>query len=296
VKRVKRGEPAEREWKRGAWKGRVAIVTGASSGIGRETSLELARRGAVVVVVARRQALLEQLATECRAQSPACGFLAGDLGERAFAERVVAETVARHGRLDVLVNNAAVPCHKPIYEISADEAERVMRINFFSCLWTTFAAIPHMLRAGGGHIVNVSSFATKVVPTYETLYVASKFAMNGFSEGLWHDLAGSNIHVSLVYPGPIETGIWEKLERVSGYRGRRHPPRVVVEGIFRAIERRIPEMVVPRRSPLLMLGRLVRLLAPRLARAGAARMDPVLPELVERARERASGDAPGPVA
>ena len=275
------------------WRGRVVVVTGASSGIGRETALACARRGAIVVAVARRQALLEELVAACREHSPACGYLAGDLGERAFAERIVDETAALHGRVDVLVNNAAIPCHKSIYDVSVEEAERVMRVNFFSCLWTTFAAIPHMLRGGGGHVVNVSSFATKVVPTYETLYVASKFAMNGFSEGLWNDLAGSNIHVSLVHPGPIETEIWGKLERASGYRGRLYPPAVVVDGILAAIEKRTPEVVVPRRAPLLVLGRLVRLLAPGLARAGAARMDPVRQDGVERARERAARGGAG---
>lgn len=259
------------------WNGKVVVVTGASSGIGRAAALEFARRGAVVTAVARRQHLLEALAEACRETSPESDFLAGDLGERAFAERVIEETALRHGRVDVLVNNAAVPCHKPIYDVSVEEAERVMRINFFSCLWTTFAAIPHMLRAGGGHIVNVSSFATKVVPTHETLYAASKFAMNGFSQGLWNDLAGSDIHVSLVHPGPIDTEIWEKLQTKSGYRGRLYPVRLVVDALFEAIEKKRHEMVVPKRSPMLVLGRLVRLVAPSLARAGAARMDPVSP-------------------
>jgi short-subunit dehydrogenase len=272
--------------------GKVVVVTGASSGIGRETALEFARRGAVVMAVARRESLLESLAASCRSDSPHSGFLVGDLGEREFAEHAIEETVSRHGRIDVLVNNAAVPCHKPIYEISVEEAERVMRINFFSCLWTTFAAIPHMLRAGGGNIVNVSSFGTKVVPTHETLYVASKCAMNGFSEGLFSDLAGSNIHVALVHPGAIDTEIWQKLERESGFRGKKHPPKVVADGILAAIEKRQSEVVVPR-SPLLMLGRLVRLVAPRLARAGAARMDPVLPEFVEAARARVGGQRGG---
>src|SRR5690606_10490987 len=98
-----------------------------------------------------------------------------------FAEKLIADTVERYGRIDILVNNAAVPMHHPIYEISAVQAEDVMRINFLSCLWTTFAAIPHMLLQSesnkeGGVIVNVSSFAATVVPTYETIYAASKGA------------------------------------------------------------------------------------------------------------------------
>ena len=79
--------------------------------------------------------------------------MAGDLGDKVFAEHLVEETVRRFGRIDILINNAAVPMHHPLYEISAEQAEDVMRINFLSCLWTTFAAIPHMLlqgESGGG--------------------------------------------------------------------------------------------------------------------------------------------------
>src|SRR5262245_44314571 len=144
--------------------GTVAIVTGASSGIGHETARELARRGAAVVAVARREERLRALVDACRADSPSSHYLAGDLGERDFAERVVAETVARHGRLDVLVNNHAISKHKHTLHCSAEEAERVLRINFLSCVWTTYAALPVLLRQGGGTIVNVSSFAAQVVP------------------------------------------------------------------------------------------------------------------------------------
>src|SRR5213079_462710 len=173
-------------------------------GIGHVTARAFAERGAVVVGVARREPLLQQLVAECRRHSPASDYLAGDLGERAFAERVIDETVARHGRLDVLVNNAAISKHKQFYHMSADEAELEMRVNFLSCVWMTMAAIPHMLRQGGGTVVNISSFAAKVSPPRETMYAASKAAMNAFTEGLWNDLAGSNIHVSVINPGPID--------------------------------------------------------------------------------------------
>src|SRR5207249_1778776 len=187
------------------YRGKFVLVTGASSGIGHVTARVFARRGAVVMAVARREALLHELIAECRRHSPASDYLAGDLGERAFAEHVVDETAARHGRLDILVNNAAISKHKQFYHMSADEAELVMRVNFLSCVWTTMAAIPHMLRQGGGTIVNVSSCAAKVSPPREAMYAASKAAMNAFSEGLWSDLAGSNIHVAIANRGPTRT-------------------------------------------------------------------------------------------
>ncbi len=282
------------DWRnREHWKGGVVVVTGASSGIGRETALAFARQGCLVLVAARREDRLRELVERCREWSPDSSHLAGDLGRRDFAEQLIEVAVRRYGRLDVLVNNAATPCHESIYEIDVDTAERVMRVNFFSCLWTTFAAMPHMLRLGGGHVVNVSSFASRLVPPYETLYAASKCAMNGFTEGLWNDLAGSGIHASLVLPGPFETEIWGKLQRPSRYAGRRHPPSLVVDCIFECIEKRLHERVVPRRDPMLTLARWVRLLAPGLARKGAARMDPFDPEALEAARARALSSLPG---
>jgi short-subunit dehydrogenase len=267
--------------------GKIVVVTGASSGIGAVTARAFAARGATVVGVARREDRLRQILAELVKTSPASGILVGDLGERAFAERVIDETVSRHGRLDVLINNAAVSKHKQIYHMSADEADFVMRVNFMSCVWTTLAAIPPMLCAGGGSIVNVSSFASKVAPPREAMYAASKAAMDAFSEGLWNDLAGSNIHVAIVTPGPIDTEIWDKEDEPVAYNGKKFPPELVSDAIFDAIERRIHEQTIPKRNPQLVAARALRLVAPAVLRAGMARMEPVPTEVVDRARERA---------
>jgi short-subunit dehydrogenase len=269
-------------------RGTVAIVTGASSGIGHATARELARRGATVLAVARREERLRGLVEACRADSPDTHHLAGDLGERGFAERVVAECVARHGRLDVLVNNHAITKHKHALHTSAEEAEQVLRVNFLSCVWTSYAALPVLLRQpGGGVIVNVSSFAAQVVPPREGLYAASKAALDAFSAGLWNDLAGSDVHVGLVIPGAIDTEIWQKEDEPPGFSGKKHPPEIVVRAILRAIEERRHELMAPARDPGLLTARLLRRLAPRLLRAGMARMEPVPPALLEAARERA---------
>jgi hypothetical protein len=269
------------------YRDKVVIVTGASSGIGQVTAKEFARRGARVVAVARREHLLRELAGECAPYPGSVSYLAGDLGERPFAERIVADTVARHGRLDVLVNNAAVSKHKHIYHTSAEEAEYVMRVNFLSCVWTTLAAIPQMLLQNGGTIVNVSSFGAKVTPPREALYAASKCAMNGFSEGLWHDLAGSNIHVALVIPGPIDTEIWLKEDEPPSYNGRKYPAERVSAAILDAIEKRRHEVMVPRGEPLLLTARFLRLFLPAVLRRGMERTDPVPAEVIEKARARA---------
>jgi len=266
---------------------KIVVVTGASSGIGAATARAFAARGETVVAVARREERLKALVDELRASAPASEYLAGDLGERWFAESVVRETVARHGRLDVLVNNAAIPVRNVIYETSVEDAERAFQVNYFSALWTSFAAIPPMLCQEGGTIVNVSSFASKVVPTHETIYAATKGALNGFSEGLWNDLHGSGIHVALVHPGPIDTEIWSKGHAPSGYEGVKYPPETVAAAILEAVDRRLHEIVVPRRNPTLAFARFLRLVLPGLVRFGTRRMDPVPPSAVARARERA---------
>ena len=112
------------------YRDKVVVVTGASSGIGNEAARAFAERGAIVVAVARREGHLKELISELQRVSPDSFYLAGDLGDRGFAEEVVRETVRRLGRIDILVNNAGISKHKQIYHLSADEAEHVMRVNF----------------------------------------------------------------------------------------------------------------------------------------------------------------------
>lgn len=273
-------------------KGRVVLVTGASSGIGWCTAREFARRGDTVVAVARREERLAELMRECRAHSPASGYIAGDLAQREIAERVVEETAAKHGRLDVLVNNAAVSKHKHILRISPEEVEAVMRINFLACVFTTLAALPHMLRQGSGAVVNVSSFSARVVPPREGIYAASKAAMNAFTEGLWHDLHGTGVHAALVVPGPIDTEIWTKLEEPPAYRGRRYPPEIVADAIFEAVDKRRFEITAPGRSPQLILASLLRRALPSVVRRAMQRMDPVPRAVIDEAQARIRRDEP----
>jgi short-subunit dehydrogenase len=272
------------------WSGAVALVTGASSGIGYETALAFAARGARVVGVARREELLRELVTSCGGDSRA-SYLAGDLGHRAFAERIVTDTIARHGRLDVIVNNAAMPKHKQIYDLAPDEAETVLRVNFLSAVWTTLAAIPPMLAQGGGVIVNVSSFAALVAPPRETIYAASKAALNAWSEGLWNDLHGSGVHVAIVNPGAIETEIWSKLDVPAAFSGRKHAPRIVVDAILECVEKRRYERTVPRFDLGLLSARVMRAFAPGLMRRAMAMFDPVPADALAQARARAGGGA-----
>ncbi|MFP8874187.1 MAG: SDR family NAD(P)-dependent oxidoreductase [Myxococcota bacterium] len=267
------------------YRGRQVVVTGASSGIGQEAARSFAARGATVIAVARREDRLERLVQELRVHAPDSRYLAGDLGEREFAESIVREATLEGRRLDILVNNAGMPMHTQIYDLAAEQAERVMAVNFLSCVWTTLAALPAMVRAGGGTIVNVSSFAALVTPPREAIYAASKAAMNSFTEGLWHDLAGSNVHAGIVNPGPIDTEIWEIGDEASSYRGRLYPPSIVVDAIFEVIERKRFEVTVPRRHAGLVAARALRLYVPGLLRWAMARFERVPPSILDRVRD-----------
>ena len=266
------------------YRGRVAIVTGASSGIGRQVALDLAARGAAVVLSARRREQLEQVAAECAARGGVAEALVGDVAERAFVEGMAARAVERFGRIDVVVNNAGVSKHKQIYHLTADEVDYVVRVNFLAPAFLTLAALPAMLRRGEGWVVNISSAAGKLPPPRESVYAASKFALTGFTEGLWLDLAGSGIHAAVIHVGPIDTEIWHKTDEPTAYRGRKLPASAVSAAVFRAIERRRHEVWVP---GSLRLAWWLRLLAPGLFRWGAGRFDPVPPAVIAEARARA---------
>jgi short-subunit dehydrogenase len=263
---------------------KVAIVTGASSGIGRQLAADFADRRAKLVLVARRGDRLEEVAGECRRRGAETEALVGDLADRGFAASVVDATLARFGRLDVLVNNAGVPKHKHVYDVTPDEVEYTVRVNFLAPAVLTLAALAPMLRQGGGTIVNISSAAGRIPPPREAVYAASKYALTGFSEGLALDLAGSNIHPAVVHVGPIDTEIWEKAEAPVRYRGRKHHPRIVSDAVFESIEKRRYEVTVP---GSLRWACLLKGLAPGLFRRGSARWDPVPSEVIERARQMA---------
>jgi len=268
------------------YRGRVVIVTGASSGIGRQLALDFAARGASLVLVARRADRLAEVAQECEARGSAVEAMTGDVAERGFVENVAARALRRFERIDVVVNNAGISKHKQIYHVTPDDVEYVLRVNLLAPIHLSLAALPAMLRQGEGWIVNISSGAGKFPPPRETIYAASKFGLNGFTEGLWLDLTGSNVHALVVNVGPIDTEIWHKTDEPTAYRGRKHPPSRVSRAVLRAIERRRHEIWVP---ATLRLPWFLRILLPGVYRRGAIAWDPVPPAVVAEARERATG-------
>lgn len=250
--------------------GKVALVTGASSGIGRAIALDLARRATTVVALARRDTLLEEVAAACRQTAPASEAVVADVGERAQIEAAVGGVLARHGRLDLLINNAAIPMRVHAARLTPEQVERTMRINFLGAAYATLAALPSMLEQRAGHVVNIASVAGRMGSPRESAYTASKFALAGWSEVLAADLDGSGVRVHLVVPGPIDTDIWSKVEEPPAYHGKLHPPAIVSSAVVRCIADGRFERWAPKR---LRLAGLAHALAREQFVKGIARFD-----------------------
>ncbi len=162
--------------------GQVAVVTGASSGIGRRVALDLAARGAVVVGVARRGSLLAVLGEELRGSSPDSQTVVCDVSDTDQLRAVIIEVERRHGRIDVLVNNAGMYASTPITDPASDTYGRVMATNFLAPVAATKAVMPGMLERGSGIVVNVSSDSARAPEAREGAYAASKAALSAFTE------------------------------------------------------------------------------------------------------------------
>src|ERR671916_1829928 len=215
-------------------KGKVAVVTGASSGIGEATVMELASRGASVVAAARSVGKLEDLAR--RAAAYGVRIAETDVADRNSVEAMVEEVVAEFGRIDVLVNNAGLGLSGRVAELRAEDLRYVFEVNTIGPLNCVQAALPHMER--GGRIINVSSvIGLRAVPKVGG-YCATKFALNALSDSLRVEIADRGITVTSVYPGTTLTAFRENSRRTGdekrGWRPKGVTPEKVAERIAHA--------------------------------------------------------------
>ena len=187
-------------------KGKVALVTGASSGIGSATALALAGAGARIALGARRTDRLAQLEAKIRAEggdAMSCGL---DVAQRPQCEAFVKAAMDRWGVIDILVNNAGLMPLSFLKSLKVDEWERMVDVNIKGVLFCTAAVLGHMRKRKTGHIVNISSVAGRVVFPAGSVYCATKYAVNAFTEGLRQELsARSNIRVTCIEPGVVAT-------------------------------------------------------------------------------------------
>jgi NADP-dependent 3-hydroxy acid dehydrogenase YdfG len=194
-----------------ALKGTVALVTGASSGIGEATALTLARAGADVAIVARRQDRLDALAARLRDEGAQALVIGADLSSQEQAQAAVERTASELGRLDTLVNNAGVMLLGPTVDAPLEEWQRMIKINVEGLLYCAHAALPHLLQAAQdsprqiADMVNISSVAGRVARNGSGVYNLTKHGVGAFSEALRQEVAGRHVRVSLVEPGAVAT-------------------------------------------------------------------------------------------
>ncbi|WP_406350085.1 SDR family NAD(P)-dependent oxidoreductase [Streptomyces sp. NBC_00658] len=191
--------------------GTVALVTGASSGIGAATARRLAGHGASVTLVARRKARLDDLAAEIEKAGGTALVVEADITDRAQAEAAVQQSVEHFGRLDTLVNNAGLMLLGPVVGADAAEWERMIAVNVQGLLYTTRAALPHLLKAAAegprriADIVNISSIAGRVAWNGYGVYNLTKFGVNGFTESLRQEVTQRHVRVGVLEPGGVDT-------------------------------------------------------------------------------------------
>lgn len=184
----------------------VAVVTGASSGIGRATAIDLARRGVRLVLLARREAALGETAAEARAAGSA-GVIEAvcNVRDEASVEAAIGRAVESFGRLDILINSAGLSLNGDIDGYALDDWRTVIETNLTGTFLTCRAAVPVMKRQGGGRIINVSSGAGRSGIRQMAAYCASKFGVIGFTEALGLEVRADNIRVSVILPGSVAT-------------------------------------------------------------------------------------------
>lgn len=259
--------------------GRIVVITGASSGIGRAAALAFARHGANVVLAAREVDGLSDVARQCEKLGSAALAVATDVGDPAQVERLGREAIKRFGRFDIWINNAGVLMMGRFEDVPLDAFRRVMETNFLAQVYGTRTALRHFRATGRGSIIDVNSVLGVVPQPYASAYVASKFAGRGFNEVTRIELLDRpDIHICSVLPAPIDTPIYRSAANFTGREIRSmwpvYDPQIVVDAILK-------QAVRPKRQRIAGgLGRLLMLLH-WIAPGSTARLARMAVELIQ---------------
>lgn len=267
-------------------KGRTALITGASRGIGRSVAKLLAKEGMNVALAARSTDLLEELATELRGAGVRTLCVPTDVSKEADLMRLVDAVITEFGSIDVLVNNAGIEAFRPYQLIDPTDIVQTIQVNLTATLLLTRFALPHMLKAGRGHIVNMASTAGKYGPAFGAAYGASKAGMIAFTQSLRGELYKTGVSASAICPGfASEGGIYEVIRERMGrgtpwYLGSTSAD-AVARAVVKAIRHDRPDSVVnfPALRPVFVLAQafprlgewIVRTTTRRFLKTAAAR-------------------------
>ena len=217
--------------------GRVAAITGASSGIGLACATQLARAGVAVVLGARREALLETTAEAIRAAGGRAAIVPTDVARETDVQALVDTAVREFGRLDIMICNAGFGYYAPIDETPADVMRRMMDVNYMGTFYGASAALPIFRRQNSGHLIFVSSIVGRRGVPEMGAYTATKMAQAGLAESLRAEFSGSPIHISCVYPVSTPTEFVDAMARDYGYRISGLGPKQSVDDVARSIVR-----------------------------------------------------------
>ncbi|MGB8647621.1 MAG: SDR family NAD(P)-dependent oxidoreductase [Anaerolineae bacterium] len=238
----------------------VAIVTGASRGIGRATALALAREGANLVLAGRTAPDLEALVREVEALGVSALSVPTDVSVREQVNKLAQAAFDRWGCVDILIANAGIYVRKPVAEMTAEDFERALAVNFYGVLHAILAVLPGMLQRRRGHIVILNSLDGKKGLPPDAPYVASKFALTGLGDVMRQELQGTGVHITSVFPGRVDTPMIGALK--VPWISSKLSSESVARAIVRAIVKRQTEVVIPFSGYALIY---VNMLAPRLA-------------------------------
>lgn len=259
-------------------RGATALVTGASAGIGLAVARRLARKGANLVLAARRADKLEEAAAALRGLGVKVLAVPTDVGRRDDLERLVETTLRGLGTIDVLVNNAGIEAFCHFANLPPERIEETIRVNLTSAVMLTRLVVPHMLAAGRGHVVNMSSTAGKLGPPFGAVYATTKAGLIAFTQSLRSEYRNRGISASVICPGFADDGgIYDRMKAESG----RHSPALVgsttadrVAGaVIKAVEKDRPEIIVnsPPLRPIAVLMQMFPSLGASLVRAASVR-------------------------
>ncbi|MDB5052901.1 MAG: oxidoreductase [Bacilli bacterium] len=225
---------------------KVAVITGASSGIGAWMAQELSRQGAVVILIARSADNLHLTAGKLQGKHEI--FITDVTStEQVFA--TVYQVVEKFGKIDILINNAGYGIFETFIDAKLETIEDMMNVNYMGMVRCTKAVLPHMLKEGSGHIVNIGSLAGKMGMAKSSGYSASKHAVLGLTNSLRQELVNTGIHVTAINPGPIDTPFFERADLTGNYVKRLKwimlDPEKVAKAVLQAIAKRKTEVNLP---------------------------------------------------
>ncbi len=229
------------------FKDQVVLITGVSSGIGQRLAIDLAARGATVVGCGRSQERLQETLLEMRRTSPSSTVVVCDVSDHGQVKEMVRRVLSEFGKIDILINNAGFGLYQSFVDIPLESVEGMVHTNFFGAVYCTKAVLPSMLEKRSGYIVNISSVAGMIGTPNMASYCATKFALIGLSESLYHELRPRGIHVSVICPGPVRTKMRLLFDRMApgapGFLVLK--PEEVSRAVIRSIQKEKFRVVIP---------------------------------------------------